>query len=132
MGKQVTVTIPDNVYLRAERLADETEQDIADVLADVIVHSKSLQVEEQNGMQDKAVAGEKAAFLALHRTLRQQYDGEYVAIYEGKVIDHDASFAALYTRIDAQYPDDFVLIRQVEAEPEKVYQFRSPRMVAEG
>ena len=80
----------------------------------------------------EAVAREKAAFLALHQALREQYDGEYVAIYEGKVIDHDASFAALYSRIDAQYPDNFVLIRRVEAELEKVYHFRSPRMVVEG
>jgi hypothetical protein len=131
MDRQVTVTIPENIYLRAERLADETEQNIADLLADVIVHSESLQAEEQNGTPDQAVAREKSAFFALHRMLRQQYDGEYVAVYQGKVIDHDPSFAALYKRVDAQYPDDFVLIRRVEAEPERVYHFRSPRMVAE-
>ncbi len=39
MSIQVTVTLPDEVYQRAERLAQLTSRDIADVLADTIVLS---------------------------------------------------------------------------------------------
>jgi hypothetical protein len=39
MSTQVTVTLPDEVYQRAERLAQLTSRDVADVLTDTIVLS---------------------------------------------------------------------------------------------
>jgi hypothetical protein len=35
-------------------------------------------------------------------------------MYKGKVVDHDADHLQLIRRIDAQYPDEIVLIRQVQ------------------
>jgi hypothetical protein len=78
---------------------------------------------------DSQIEQEKAAFLAVYPQLWQMYPQQYVAIYQEQVIDHDTDFATLFARIDEQYADEFVLIRRVEAEPEPVYHFPSPRWV---
>ena len=44
-------------------------------------------------------------------------------------VDHDADGLALSHRIYSRYPDTFVLVRQVEAQPERVIQLRSPRYI---
>jgi hypothetical protein len=44
------------------------------------------------------------------------------------LIDHDPDHEALYRRIDAQYPDEFVWISPVEEEAIPTLVFRSPRI----
>jgi hypothetical protein len=41
MSTQVTITLPDDVYRRAEDLAQVTSRDVTDVLTDTLVHSLS-------------------------------------------------------------------------------------------
>jgi len=45
------------------------------------------------------------------------------------MIDHDGDGVALSSRINNPYPDQFVLMRQAESEPERVLYFQSPRFV---
>ena len=70
---------------------------------------------------------EKRAFSRLHATLLRQYADEYVAIYHGELVDHDVDQAALWARINEQYPNQFVLIRPIRSEPEITYEHRSMR-----
>ena len=77
------------------------------------------------------IAQEITAFLALYPQLWQIYPHQYVAIYQEQLIDHDTDFAPLFARVEEQYADEFVLIRRVEAEPETVYHFCSPRWIIE-
>jgi len=72
---------------------------------------------------------EIAAFEAMHPTLWQQYPHYYVAIHQGKVIDHDLNQLHLLERIDQAYPQSVVLIRQIESQLPKILRFRSPRWV---
>jgi hypothetical protein len=72
---------------------------------------------------------EKLAFQQMHPHLLEKYAGQYVAIYEGKLVDHDIDKQALFQRIDTAFPDVFVLIRPVLVTPEIVYQSRSHRLV---
>lgn len=58
---------------------------------------------------------EVAAFEEQHRTLVEQYLGEFVAMYQGQVIGHDRDQWALIRRVRSDYPDQVVLFRQVEA-----------------
>ncbi len=67
------------------------------------------------------------AFRVMHADLLAKYPNEYVAIHQGQLIDHDTDQLALFLRIDEQYPDVPVLIKQVSPEPEEVYTFLSPR-----
>lgn len=130
MGTQVTLTIPDELYHRAQRIAQSRRKDIAEVLADAIVLTEETEGAVESEM-DKAIERERAAYLAMHSALLEKYKGEYVAVYRGRLIDHDPDFATLYARINRQYPDEFVLIRQVETQPERTYHFRSPRFAEE-
>ncbi|GAB4577489.1 MAG: hypothetical protein Fur0022_02200 [Anaerolineales bacterium] len=125
MDTQVTLTIPETLYKKAKRLARTLNRNVSDVLVEAIqLDTVALGVEE-----DLIVEQEREAFLNLHPVLWEKYPGEYIAIRGGKMIDHDTDRSALFARIDQQYPDEFVLMRRVEAQPEIVYQFRSPRLI---
>jgi hypothetical protein len=59
---------------------------------------------------------ERITFLQMHQALWEQFPWEHVAIYQGKLVDHDPDGEKLSLRIYEKYPDQFVLIRQVTAE----------------
>jgi antitoxin (DNA-binding transcriptional repressor) of toxin-antitoxin stability system len=75
-----------------------------------------------------ALEQEIAAFERQHPALVQQYLYRYVALYLGKVIDHDSDQLALLGRIDRQYPVAPILIRKVEPGLPKPLRVRSPRL----
>lgn len=70
---------------------------------------------------------EAKAFHAMHLTWQEHYTGEYVAVFQGELVDHDTDFGALLERIDTRYPEEFVLIRPIQKEPEIVYNHRAIR-----
>ena len=76
----------------------------------------------------RKIQREDNAFCAMHAELRGRYPDQYVAVYRGKVVDHDPDQLALFRRVEERYPDVPVLIRQVAPEQEEVYTFRSPRV----
>ncbi len=125
MATQILLTIPDELFDQARRLAKVKKQDVSDLLVDSIVLEKSTS-------EDDPVERERQAYLSLHEQLKEKYPGEYVAIYQGKLVDHDADGVALSSRINKKYPHDFVLMRKVEPEPERILYFRSPRFMEEG
>ncbi|MEW5987675.1 MAG: DUF5678 domain-containing protein [Chloroflexota bacterium] len=131
MEQQITLTIPGVLYRRAERLAQATNRQVAEVLAEAIVLDDAL-AKADTAEEDAAVERETVAYAAMHSKLLQEYNGEYVAIHQGQLVDHDENFAALYGRVDDCYPNAFVLVRQVELDPVKVYRFRSPRFATNG
>jgi hypothetical protein len=69
---------------------------------------------------------EGEAYIALHSGLKQQYLGEWVAIHEQQLVDHDTDGKALYQRVRAQYGKTAVLIRQVEEAPDSDILIRTP------
>jgi hypothetical protein len=78
---------------------------------------------------DMAVAQEEAAFYRLHPELWQKYPGQYVAIYNEEMVDHDSDQVALFLRVKARYPDEFVWIAPVQETAVEEYIIRSPRSV---
>ena len=81
--------------------------------------------------EDTQVEREKNAYLRLYPQLKKQYTGQYVAIHNSQLVDHDIDYGALFERIDDRYPDTFVWLTQVEAEPIGTIVVRSPRFVRE-
>lgn len=122
MSEQITLTIPTSLYRRASRIARLHQKDVADVLVEAIV------LAEEEG-EETAVDREEAAFRRLHPILRQKYQGQYVAIYGGELVDHDTDQLALFLRMRQQYPDQFVWIAPVRSTPQEIYRMRSPRFV---
>jgi len=126
MSTQVTLTISDELYRRAGRLARTRGQNMNDLLLELLEQA-TLADDALTYEPDEAVGREVSAYIAMHPLLWENYAGEHVAIYGEELVDHDGDGVALSRRIYARYPSDFVLIRQVEAESERVLHFRSPR-----
>jgi hypothetical protein len=78
--------------------------------------------------EDNAVDKEMQAYITLHPMLKEKYLGQHVAIYDGKLIDHDQDFIRLYERIEAIYPNEFVWLATVEEEAMPTLISRSPRL----
>ncbi len=74
------------------------------------------------------IRAETRAFYEVYEQLRQQYLGEYVALHNGKVVDHDVDLHTLHQRVRRRYRHVPVLIRQVTEKPEWEIAFRSPRL----
>lgn len=127
MEAEVTLKIPKALYTRAERLATARHQPVTKVLDEAIALVEShYNAEDQ---QEALMVREEQAYLRMHAHLMEKYQGQYVAILNGQLIDHDPSEMALLQRLDHEHPDDVVLMRRVEPLPEPELVFRSPQFV---
>jgi hypothetical protein len=129
MVEQITISIPQNLYRRARELARSRNRPVDDVLVELL--DQALPPDEKGEVDDEetAVKREMQAYITLHPMLKEKYLGQHVAIYEGKLIDVDQDYGALYQRIDAQYPNEFVWLATVEEEAMPTLVFRSPRLL---
>ena len=125
-ARTITLTIPDELYQQVAAVAQATHRLIDEVFTESLNSAfPRLHVNPRRQVMQREIA----AFEAMHPTLWQQYPHHYVAIYQGKVIDHDRNQLHLLERIDQAYPQSVVLIRQVESRLPKTLRFRSPRWV---
>ena len=79
-------------------------------------------------LAEQKIIAESEAFRAMHAELLQQYRGEYVAVHNKKVVDHDEDICALNRRIRARYGRQAVLLQQVTEQPEVDLVIRSPKL----
>ena len=78
--------------------------------------------------QTQVMDREIAAFETMKAGLLANHLGEYVAIFQSAVIDHDADKALLLSRLGQTHPNEVVLVRQVRREPRPPFRLRSPRL----
>ena len=57
-----------------------------------------------------------AWFKKNYQQLLKKFNGEYVAIYQRKVVDHDKDLSHLAKRVKANYPSNRVLVEYVTSE----------------
>lgn len=76
----------------------------------------------------QAMQEEKARFQAMLPDLLTRYENQYVALYQGKIVDHDQDKIALALRLDKTHPNTAVLIQKVTAESEPILRMPSPRL----
>lgn len=125
MAKEITVSLPENTYHQVELVAQARDSSISDVLVSTITDIFApFPVDPKRAEMKKEVA----AYRNLHPELVKQYLGQYVAIYRGELVDHDADPVALHYRVVADYPGEIVLSRKVEPKAETVLHMRSPRL----
>ncbi len=127
MIEQITISIPQNLFRRARELANKRNQPVNDVLEAAIALAEA----ELDAIvsQEEAMAQEEAVYQSMLTELVSQYDGEYVAIFQGQLIDHDADELALLHRLDIQYPDEIVLMKKVRSDALPELRFRSPHLI---
>jgi hypothetical protein len=127
MEYTVTLTLPPTIYREAVKRAIATNSTIEQVLAEQLQETwqpfPSIHVSSNRA----AMAREDAAYRLLHPELVKQLLGQYVAIFQGQVVDHDQDEDAILQRRRDNYPGKVVLIRRVEFEVERELAFRSPR-----
>lgn len=82
--------------------------------------------------QREKIRAETTAFTAQYEQLRAAYLGQYVAIHQGEVIDHDADLRTLHLRVFERLGHTPVLLKQVTDRPEQELVFRSPRLERNG
>lgn len=130
MTQNITVPLTDRTYRRIKQWAEARQQNVGDAIADFLTENLVDDVLiVPPAAADERVEREKAAYLRLYPRLKAQYAGQYVAIYNGQLVDHDVEYGALFERIDDRYPDTFVWLTRVEDEPIGTIEFRSPRFV---
>jgi nitrogen regulatory protein PII-like uncharacterized protein len=64
----------------------------------------------------------------MHARIVEEYEGQYVAVFQDHLIDHDHDLLALARRIERDYSEDAVLITKVVDQVDRVLHFRSPRL----
>ena len=126
MARQIMLTVPEDLYQQAEQAAQATNQKIEEVLTEKLRFNIPIfPIHKNRPLMEREIA----AYEAMHAELWQKYSNQYVAIYQGQVVDHDVDIMALVKRKRQQYTDKVVLIRQVLPELPKPLMFRSPRFV---
>lgn len=130
MSKDVALSIPDDLFVRAKQFAkvgkEKSADELVDLLEEILASAEPLEIDVSE--EDPAVAREMQAYIAMHPLLKKTHFGKHVAIYDGRLIDSDTDYEKLTRRIDAQYPNRFVWVSTVEKEPIQTFVFRSPRL----
>ncbi len=72
---------------------------------------------------------EMERFRSRHEELRPQYEGQFIAMRDGEVLDSDTDGGKLYARLRERYGDLPVLIVEVTEEPEQLFTRLNHRVV---
>lgn len=78
--------------------------------------------------KERKIDQEMEAYRAMHAELKRRFLGQYVAVHDGKLVDHDTDRGALSRRVRQEYGNVAVLITPVEEEPEREFTILSPRL----
>lgn len=125
MNTQILLTVPNDIYYQVEKLAATTQRDVADVLLETITRSFSPFPADPN----RAIMNQNVqAYKSMHAELVKQYRGQYVAIHDGQLVDHDPDPVTLLQRVRKNYPNQVILRRKVGTVPERELRVRHPRI----
>jgi len=116
----LTITLKPDVADQVNQLASGAQTQ-AEAIVDEALRQYLREFRRQK------IEAEGDAFEQQRVVLLAQYPGEYVAMHEGTVIDHDQALGALHLRVFARLGHTPVLLKQVTAEAEREAVFRSPR-----
>lgn len=104
------------------RLEQDAAQDIRSV-NDLVNEAVAQYLRDR---QQAKIDREIAAYEDMHAQLVRDHLGEWVAVHDQQLVDHDSDRIALYRRIRARYGRTAVLIRQVTAEQVEEVWLRTP------
>ncbi|MCE7986095.1 MAG: hypothetical protein DYG89_33375 [Caldilinea sp. CFX5] len=130
------VTLPDKTVEKLEQVASTHGIDATALLlrlVDEYLASEPVDVTETSGAtqdeQYRKIAQEQKVYEAQHQELLKVYRGQYIAMDQGRVVDHDVDGAALRRRIRAHYGSKAIFVTPVLEEPIQTIYVRSPRLV---
>ena len=117
----LTITIKPTFQAKLEQIAQSTGKSPEEIVNEAIQ-------EHLERLNERGLEAEIKAFEQMHPDLKINYSGQFVAIYEGQVVDSASDFESLFLRVQSRFGDLPVLIRQVGKLPTEEWRFRSPRL----
>jgi hypothetical protein len=106
-----TLDVPDDL---AEALEEEAR---AEGVSPIAILEKSLKY-YRRVMHQRRLEAALDWYATLPERERRRYAGQFVAVYQNAVVDHDPNRLALYKRIREHYGHQAVLIIPAEGPPE--------------
>jgi hypothetical protein len=117
--------MPTRLVREAKAAAARRGTTLTTLIAQTLEHALQAGGERADAVETDLDLG--MAWYAKNRSrLVRQYDGKYVAILDGRVIDHDRDFEALAARVFKQVGVRSVFMPRVQA-AERPVRMRSPR-----
>jgi Family of unknown function (DUF5678) len=113
------ITLRPDLVTTLEQDALQAQKSVSDFVNDAIAYYIQARQQEK-------LTSEIAAYESFHTELKQKYLGQWVAIHNQQLVDHDVDRVSLYRRIRQQYGKTSVLLRQVEEYPAAEIWWRTP------
>ena len=79
--------------------------------------------------RQKRIVAETEAWYKLPSAERKGYEGKFVAVHKGQVVDSDPDRLELYFRVRQRFGRQTILITEGGDHPIPIYRVRSPRRV---
>lgn len=108
-SKSSVLRVPELVQ-RVERLARATNKH-EDQVVEIAVQEYLDQIEREK------IHAETEAFWRMYADLQNQYLGEYVAVHEQQLVDHDQDVLRLEQRVVERFGDIAILVAPVQLLP---------------
>lgn len=132
---RLTVHLSNDLHHRTQRIAAHRNTTLSAVvrtaLENFLKETESTGTVAQELFEnpaDEKIQREKAFFAAQQPALQRRYPGEFVAIHEGRVIDHDPNLAMLHRRVVKVVGAMPVLLKRVDDPVNRELILRSPRL----
>jgi hypothetical protein len=127
-GRLIQIT-PEEVVIPLSYFPNARELELVVTEDAAVVRAKAVSPRLHQNKRQVEMLEQTAAFETQYPQLLQNYSQEYVAIYQGKLVDHDSDHIQLVRRIQQHFPGQIVLIRQVTEQPATSLNLGSPRFV---
>jgi len=102
-----TIAVESKLYRRVEEAAREHKVSIGEILANAI--QRYLWE-----LDRRKISQESTIYRQQHAELKAQYPGQYIAMRDGQVVDHDTDFQTLRQRVRQRFGRTPVMITLVE------------------
>lgn len=116
--------VPSELVREAKTAAARRGQPLATIVAEAL--ATSLGVDGGAPNHPETLDADMAWYVANHPTLLNQYRGQYLAIIDGRVVDHGRDFNAVAARVFKRYGNRSIYMPRVVSVPDEV-RVRSPR-----
>ena len=106
-----TIRVESELYKRVEKVAQEQNASIDDLLSQAIRYYLW-------DLERRSVSEETELYQKRHQELKPEYLGQYIAMRNGQVVDHDRDFQTLRQRVRKRFGRTPVMITLVEEKAE--------------
>lgn len=132
---RLTVHLSTDLHSRARQIAAHRHTTLSEVVRVALENyleetepAETVAQEMFENPDDEKMRREKAVFAAQQPALQRLYPEEFVAIHEGRVIDHDPHLVTLHRRVVQVVGAMPVLLKHVDEPVNREFVLRRPRL----